>query len=159
MHYKNQRHTIFCIWLCVPVLVLSHSVMSNSFQSQGLKPARFLCPWRFFRQEYWNGLPWPPSGCLPNSGVEPSSPALQADSLPAEPLGMPKNTGVGSLSLLQEIFPTHELNQGLLLCRPILYQLNLYLCSIVNGLKVKTVLHSLTSPHAYDRLPWTWLSD
>ena len=38
---------------------------------------------------------------LPNPGIEPRSPALQADSLPAEPQGKPKNTGVGSLSLLQ----------------------------------------------------------
>ena len=38
------------------------------------------------------------------------SPALQADSLPAEPEGKPKNTGVGSLSLLQGIFLTQELN-------------------------------------------------
>ena len=50
--------------------------------------------------------------------------SLQVDSLPSEPPGKPKNIGVGSLSLLQEIFPTHELNQGLLHCRPILYQLN-----------------------------------
>ena len=46
------------------------------------------------------------------------------DSLPAEPQGQPKNTGVGSLSLLQQIFPTHESNWGLLLCRQILYQLS-----------------------------------
>ena len=39
-------------------------------------------------------------------GMEPRSPALQADSLPSEPPGNPKNTGVGSLSLLQGIFPT-----------------------------------------------------
>ena len=50
--------------------------------------------------------------------------ALQADSLPAEPEGKPKNTGVGSLSLLQGIFLTQELNQGLLHCRWILYQLS-----------------------------------
>ena len=49
---------------------------------------------------------------------------LQADSLPAEPQGKPKNTGVGSLSFLQAFFPTQELNQGLLYCRQILYQLN-----------------------------------
>ena len=42
------------------------------------------------------------------------SPALQADSLPDEPQGQPKNTGVGSLSLLQWIFPTQESNPGLL---------------------------------------------
>ena len=46
------------------------------------------------------------------------------DSLPAEPQGKPKNTGVGSLSLLQQIFPTQELNPGLLHCRRILYQLS-----------------------------------
>ena len=47
----------------------------------------------------------------------PRSPALQANSLPAEQQGKPKNTGVGSLSLLQQIFPTQESNRGLLLCR------------------------------------------
>ena len=45
---------------------------------------------------------------------KPRSPTLQADSLPAEPQGKPKNTGVGSLSLLQWIFPTQESNQDLL---------------------------------------------
>ena len=44
--------------------------------------------------------------------------------LPAEPQGKPKNTAVGSLSLLQQIFPTQELNWGLLHCRWILYQLS-----------------------------------
>ena len=52
------------------------------------------------------------------------SPALQADSLPAEPKGKPKNTGMGSLSLLWQIFPTQESNWGLLHCRRILYQLS-----------------------------------
>ena len=49
---------------------------------------------------------------------------MQADSLPAEPQEKPKNTIVGSLSLLQGIFPTHRLNQGLMHCRWILYQPN-----------------------------------
>ena len=40
-------------------------------------------------------------GDLPNPGIEPRSPAWQADSLPAEPPGKPKNAGVGSLSLPQ----------------------------------------------------------
>ena len=40
--------------------------------------------WGFSRQEYWNGLPCPPSGYFPNPGMEPRSPALQSDSLPAE---------------------------------------------------------------------------
>ena len=42
------------------------------------------------------------------------SPALPTDSLPAEPPGKPKNTGVGSLSLLQGIFLAQELDRGLL---------------------------------------------
>ena len=41
----------------------------------------------FLRQEYWSGLPFPMPGGLPNPGIEPGSPALQADSLPSEPPG------------------------------------------------------------------------
>ena len=70
----------------------------------------------------WVSFPSP--GDLPNPGIEPRSPTLQVDSLPAEPQGKSKNTGVDSLSLLQWIFPTQELNRGLLHCRRILYQLN-----------------------------------
>ena len=62
----------------------------------------------------WVAFPF--SRISSNPGIEPRSPTLQADSLPAEPQGKPKNTGVGSLSLLQGIFPTQELNQGLLHC-------------------------------------------
>ena len=46
----------------------------------------------FSRQEYWRGLLCPPPGDLPNPGIEPRSPILQADSLPAEPQGKPKTT-------------------------------------------------------------------
>ena len=38
----------------------------------------------FYRQEYWSGLPFPSPGDLPNPGIKPRSPALQADSLPTE---------------------------------------------------------------------------
>ena len=44
----------------------------------------------FSRQVYWSGLPFPSPGDLPDPGMEPRSPALQADALPSEPLGMPK---------------------------------------------------------------------
>ena len=57
-------------------------------------------------------------------GIEPRWPTLQADSLPAEPQGKPKNTGVGSPSLFQQIFLTQEQSWGLQHCRQILYQLN-----------------------------------
>ena len=42
----------------------------------------------FSRQEYWSGLPFPSPGDLPDPGIKPRSPALQADSLPSEPLEM-----------------------------------------------------------------------
>ena len=45
----------------------------------------------FSRQEYWNRLPFPSPGDLPNPGSKPGSPALQADALPSEPLGKPRN--------------------------------------------------------------------
>ena len=63
-------------------------------------------------------------GDLPNPGIKPRSPTLQVDSLSAEPQGKPKNTGVGSLSLLQRIILTQKLNCVLLHCRRILYQLS-----------------------------------
>ena len=94
----------------------------------------FVTPWTvarqaplsmgFSRQEYWSGLPCPPPGDLPNPAIELRSSELQADSLPPEPPGKPKNTGVGSPSLFQGIFLTQELNRGLLHCRQILYQLS-----------------------------------
>ena len=65
----------------------------------------------------------PSSGDLPNPGIDPRSPTLQ-DSLLPEPAGKPKNTGVGSLSLLLGIFPTQELDRGLLHWRWLLYQLS-----------------------------------
>ena len=42
----------------------------------------------FSRQEYWSGLPFPSPGDLPVPGIEPRSPALQADALPSEPPGI-----------------------------------------------------------------------
>ena len=44
----------------------------------------------FFRQEYWSGLPFPPPGDIPDPGIEPRSPAPQADSLLTELQGNPK---------------------------------------------------------------------
>ena len=60
----------------------------------------FVTPWTvahqappsmgFSREEYWSGLPFPSPGDLPNPGIEPRSPALQAVALPSEPPGKPK---------------------------------------------------------------------
>jgi len=43
----------------------------------------------FFNQEYWRGFPFSSPGDLPDPGIEPRSPALQAVSLPSEPPGNP----------------------------------------------------------------------
>ena len=93
---------------------------------------------------------FPSSGDFPDPGIESGSPALQEDSLLSQPPGTPKgsesrsvvsdylrphrlyslwnspgqNPGVGSLSLLQGIFPTQGSNPGLPHCRQILYQLS-----------------------------------
>ena len=45
----------------------------------------------FSSQEYWHGLPFPPPEDLPDPGIKPRSPELQADSLPSEPPGNPLN--------------------------------------------------------------------
>ena len=92
--------------------------MSDSLQPYGLGS-----PWNSPGQNIGVGSCSLLQGDLPNPGIEPRSAALQADSLPAELQGKPKNTGVGGLSFLQGIFPTWELNHGLLHYRQILYQL------------------------------------
>ena len=49
---------------------------------------------KFSRQEYWSGLPFPFPDDLPDPGIEPGPPALQADALPSEPPGKPLPVGV-----------------------------------------------------------------
>ena len=131
---KPSQNTLVCV---LPALVdlkdsylRFHSTCRQPKVKVKVTQSRlFATPWtiqsiEFSRLQYWSGQPFPSPGYLPNPGTEPRSPALQADSLPAEPQGNPKNTRVGSLSLLQGIFPTQESNQGLLHCKWILYQLS-----------------------------------
>ena len=98
-----MKVTHSCLTLCDP----------TDYTVHGILQARIL---------EWVAFPF--SRDLPNPGIKPRSPALQADSLPAEPPGKPKNTGVGSPSLLQGILLTQESNWDLLHCRWILYQLS-----------------------------------
>ena len=100
-HLLKVKITQSCLTICDP---LDHTV-------HGVLQARTL---------EWAAFPSPLD--LPNPGIKPRSLALQAESLPAEPEGKPKNTGVGSLSLRQWIFLTQESNRGLLHYRRILYQ-------------------------------------
>ena len=98
----------------------SRSVVSDSLRLHGLYTVHEILQARILEcVALLSSREFP--GEDPNTGIKPRSPVLQADSLPAEPQGKPKNTGVGSLSLLQWIFLTQESN---LHCRQILYQLS-----------------------------------
>ena len=72
---------LYCV--CV-----SHSVVSDS-ATPWTAACQAPLSMGFSGQEYWSGLPFPPPGDLPYRGIKPGSPALQADSLPTEPLGEP----------------------------------------------------------------------
>ena len=78
----------------------------------------------FSRQEYWSGLPFSSPGDLPNPGIEPRLPALQAESLPSEPPGKPNKLLTDSLTYFSvyisvlrscfscylEVLPTSQIN-------------------------------------------------
>ena len=87
--------------LCTPWLFpvsVSHSVVSGSLQPNGLQGGAHQAPLstEFSRQEYWSGLPFPSPRDLPDPGIKPMSPALQADSSPSEPPEKPsKGLGKG----------------------------------------------------------------
>ena len=72
-----------CMCVCVSCLVMSDSVTPWTVACQSPQSVEFS------RQDYWSGLPFPSPGDLPDSGIEPRSPSLQADSLPSEPPGKP----------------------------------------------------------------------
>ena len=104
-------YTVLCLVSHVQLFVAPWTVARQTPLSTG-----------FSRPEYWSGLPCPPPGDLPSPGVKPRSPALQADSLPPESPGKPENAGVGSLTLLQGVFPAQESNPRFLHCKQILHQ-------------------------------------
>ena len=66
---------------------------------------------RFSRQEYCSELPFPFLGDLPDPGVEPRSPALQADSLLSEPPGKPLLLALPILKFLQPPAPYTEVDR------------------------------------------------
>ena len=72
--------------------VHSDTILSDSLQPHGLQHARSAVRGIFPRQEHWSGLlPCPLPGDLPPPGIEPGSPALQANSLPLSHQGSPFN--------------------------------------------------------------------
>ena len=90
---------LYLLWVrhkCVTTCIHQYNFLRNRFVCcvSQLCPA-VAAPWTgthqtppsmgFSRPEYWSGLPFASPGHRPNSGIEPGSPALQADSLPPEP--------------------------------------------------------------------------
>ena len=80
-----------------------HSSSGTLSEAKSLSRVRlFVTPWTvayqaplslgFSRQEYWSGLPFPSPGDLPNPGIEPGFPTLEADALTSEPPGKPSGT-------------------------------------------------------------------
>ena len=63
----------------------------------------------FSGQEYWSGLPFPSPGDLPIPGIEPRSPALQADSLLSEPPGKPSSAT--KEAIMQQVEKAHSLQR------------------------------------------------
>ena len=110
---------------------------STEYTGHGILQARIL---------EWVAMPSSRGSSQPRDGTQVRS-ALHLDSLPAEPPGKPKNTGVGSLFLLQRIFPTQDSNRGLLHCRWILYQLSYQGSpSLSQTLESTVPLHQLNWP-------------
>ena len=72
----------------IPLLLFSHSVVSDSVIAWTVA-CQAILSMGFSRQDYWRRLPVPSPGDLPDPGIEPKSPALQADSLPSKPPGKP----------------------------------------------------------------------
>ena len=81
-------------------IIMSTDIMCIHVLSHSSHVRLFVTPWtvtcqaplsmEFSRPGYWNGLPFPSPGDLPNPGIKPMSRTLQVDSLPAEPQGKPK---------------------------------------------------------------------
>ena len=72
MYYMKVKVAQWCPTFYDPMVVACKAPLSMEFS----------------RPEYWNGWPFPSPGDLPNPGIEPKSPTLQADSVPSEPPGM-----------------------------------------------------------------------
>ena len=71
----------------MPVCVLSHFSHVQLFSTLGTIVCQAPLSMGFSRQEYWNGLPFPSPGDLPDPGIEPGFPTLQADSVLSEAPG------------------------------------------------------------------------
>ena len=130
---RNTFESVLMSWTTLEPIIQSEVSQKVKYKyCMKVKVTQFCLtlatPWtiqslEFSRPEYWSRY-FPSPGDPLNPGIKSGSPALQVNSLSIEPQGKPKNTSVGSLSLLQWIFPTQESNWLLLQCRWILYQMS-----------------------------------
>ena len=91
---NSEEDASVCVCVCVCMCVcVSHLAVSDS-----VKPWTVVCQaslsMKFSRQEHCSGLSLPSPGALPNPGIQLPSPAFQADCLPSEPPGKPKDTAI-----------------------------------------------------------------
>ena len=83
-HCRSSNSTAVKVYLKVKVKSLSPVGVFATPWTVAYQVSPFM---GFSRQEYWSGVPFPSPGDLPNPGIKPESPALQADALPSEPPG------------------------------------------------------------------------
>ena len=108
----------------------SLSLLQQILPTKGSNPGLLHCRWILYQLSHkgsprileWVAFPFSSRSSQPRDRTQVS--CIAGGFLPAELQGKPKNTGVGSLYLLQQIFPIQESNQSLLHCRRILYQLS-----------------------------------
>ena len=90
-------------------VVLLNQLCLTLFETPWTVARQVTLSMEFSRQEYWSGLPFAPPGYLPDPGMEPRSPTLQADSLLSQPPGNPKwiwnlpNPGIEPMSLMSSV--------------------------------------------------------
>ena len=118
----------------------SHSVVSDSLRPRGL-----YGPQNSPGQNTGVCSLSPSPGDLLNPGIETMSSTLKEDSLPAEPQGKPKNTGVGSLFIFQQIFQTQESNWGLQHCR----QIPLHKASYIRQIPLYNIIYRYRYRYKY----------
>ena len=114
LNFLCTFHFCVCVCVCLCVCVLSHfshvwlfvtppwTVACQAFLSMG-----------FFRQECWSGLPRPPPGDHPDSGIERASPTWQADSLLLRYRRSPPFTSITSQSWIKWVLNIHRLKTDL----------------------------------------------
>ena len=123
---------VISICICCCLVTVQCLTICDPLDSNNQAPL----PMGFPQQEPWSEMPFPSLGDIPDPGIKPTCPALAGGFFATEPPEKPictflhpwdfpgKRTGVGCHFLLQRIFPTQELNPGLLHCRQTLYPLS-----------------------------------